>query len=143
MSRTIVRPQVPAPFPPKLERCPFCDGDAYTESGDGKYFVGCRDCYCNVGEAYDRSAMPEHMFASEDDAIAAWNKRSTPAIGAIRAAAFEQAAKAAESYVGRKRPLSLRPLSAMARGIARSIRAMKQEGHAPVSATAESGSHSP
>lgn len=58
--------------------CPFCGGDAYVEGNEeSRFFVGCRNCFCNVGEAYDRSAMPEHMFATLDEAIAAWNRRST------------------------------------------------------------------
>jgi Lar family restriction alleviation protein len=58
--------------------CPFCGGAAYTVSTNDErmWFAGCRDCYCNVGESYDRSAMPEHMFSSEEEAIAAWNRRA-------------------------------------------------------------------
>lgn len=60
----------------ELLPCPFCGGDAYTIESGGKWFVGCSQCYCNVGEAYDRDAMPEHMFATEPEAVAAWNTRT-------------------------------------------------------------------
>ena len=65
-----------------LLACPFCGGSAYTSEGDSRWFVGCAKCYCNVGEAYDRSAWPEHMFATEAEAIAAWNTRAaSPLLG--------------------------------------------------------------
>lgn len=69
--------QKPAEGAAKLKSCPFCGGDAYI-GGDGvvHFFVGCSACYCAVGEAYDRSAMPEHMFWTADEAIAAWNRRA-------------------------------------------------------------------
>lgn len=58
----------------ELKPCPFCGGEAniggWEEVG---YFASCNNCYCCVGEAYDRSAMPEHMFKAEDEAITAWN----------------------------------------------------------------------
>lgn len=57
--------------------CPFCGDDAYVGGNEEtKFFVGCNGCYCNVGEAYDRSAMPEHMFMSAEEAVAAWNRRA-------------------------------------------------------------------
>jgi Lar family restriction alleviation protein len=59
--------------------CPFCGGAAYVQTtDDAGCFVGCVACYCTVGEAYDRSAMPEHLFRTAEEAIAAWNRR-TPA----------------------------------------------------------------
>jgi hypothetical protein len=56
--------------------CPFCGGDAYTSEGCERWFVGCSDCYCNVGEAYNRSGMPEHIYGTETEAITAWNTRN-------------------------------------------------------------------
>ncbi len=66
----------------ELLPCPFCGGDAYVDGNDeSHFFAGCKTCFCNVGEAYDRSAMPEHMFLTADEAIAAWNRRSPPQVG--------------------------------------------------------------
>jgi Lar family restriction alleviation protein len=77
--------------PDALLPCPFCGGAAYTVSTNDErmWFAGCRDCYCNVGESYDRSAMPEHMFSSEEEAIAAWNRRAGQAHAARLLAALE------------------------------------------------------
>lgn len=57
--------------------CPFCGEVAYAHEDSGKFYVSCdgTDCFCCVGEGYDRDAMPDHMFARIDDAIAAWNRR--------------------------------------------------------------------
>ncbi len=79
LGRCVARPNTGQAGPSDaLAPCPFCGGVAYTHEDDGKYFVGCRDCFCMVGEAYDRSAMPEHMFDAEAEAIAAWNRRAAP-----------------------------------------------------------------
>lgn len=59
--------------------CPFCGGDARTEDASdwgGGFYATCSDCYCCVGEAYDRSAMPSHVFQTEAEAVAAWNRRA-------------------------------------------------------------------
>ncbi len=63
--------------------CPFCGNHAHVSEGGHKYYVACdsSDCYCAVGEAYDRDAMPEHMFYEAEAAIAAWNKRPGAAQG--------------------------------------------------------------
>lgn len=81
----------PTPYAALLP-CPFCGGAAYTVSADDErvWFAGCRDCYCNVGESYDRSAMPEHMFSSEEEAIAAWNRRAGHSHDAGLLAALEE-----------------------------------------------------
>ena len=63
----------------QLKPCPFCGKAAYIggdEGGADGFFAGCQECFCNVGKAYGRSAMPSHMFASPDEAIAAWNRRA-------------------------------------------------------------------
>jgi len=80
--------------------CPFCGGAAYTVSTNDErmWFAGCRDCYCNVGESYDRSAMPEHMFSSEEEAIAAWNRRAGQAHAAGLLEALEAAERAIAEY---------------------------------------------
>jgi hypothetical protein len=43
------------------------------------FFVVClgSECYCAVGEGYDRDAMPEHAFSSHEEAALAWNTRAT------------------------------------------------------------------
>lgn len=64
---------------PELLPCPFCGSGAVTCEGDGMWYASCDSCSCSVGEAYDASAMPDHRFHSEDDAIAAWNRRTSPA----------------------------------------------------------------
>lgn len=74
----------------RLLPCPFCGGAAevYPEeesfTGSG-YYVSCfqpafpvTECYCAVGENYDRDAMPEHVFPTKEAAIAAWNTRNDP-----------------------------------------------------------------
>lgn len=61
----------------------------YPESPyDGGVYVACQspDCWCAMGEAYDRDAMPDHQFISEANAIAAWNRRSNPAVRGDRKA---------------------------------------------------------
>lgn len=61
--------------------CPFCGSpDQYAVEGDGNWYIACSnaECFCVLGEAYDPSAMPVHIFRSERDAKAAWNVRSTP-----------------------------------------------------------------
>lgn len=58
--------------------CPFCGKEAQI-NGEERYgfCVACDDigCYATVGEGYDRVAMPSHSFATEADAIIAWNRR--------------------------------------------------------------------
>lgn len=58
--------------------CPFCGASARIGGTETMFYVACDsiDCYCCVGESYDRDAMPDHSFASEHDAIAAWNRRA-------------------------------------------------------------------
>ena len=60
-----------------LKPCPFCGKQGYIEGSerDG-FYASCRECYCCVGEAYDRDAMPSHMFQSEEAVTEAWNRRS-------------------------------------------------------------------
>ncbi|MDE2104449.1 MAG: Lar family restriction alleviation protein, partial [Patescibacteria group bacterium] len=79
----------------ELKPCPFCGSAAIVrpeeEEGCG-FYVCCSspDCFCCIGEGYDRSAMPEHSFAAREDAIAAWNRRAPPdEAAAIRAACDE------------------------------------------------------
>lgn len=59
--------------------CPFCGQEGVIRSDYGHFFATCSgiECFCCVGEAYDRDAMPNHMFCSEDEAAAAWNRRAT------------------------------------------------------------------
>lgn len=59
-----------------LKRCPFCGHSTpVTIEGGGRWYVACAHCFCALGEIYDPSAMPDHYFMSEANAIAAWNKR--------------------------------------------------------------------
>ena len=69
----------------QLLPCPFCGGGAevYPEDSDYGYYVSCfqpswpiEECYCSLGEEYDRDAMPEHRFLTKEAAIAAWNTRN-------------------------------------------------------------------
>lgn len=63
---------------PTLEPCPFCGGNGVIREDHGRYYATCDgvDCFVCVGESYDRDAMPDHLFLSEEDAAAAWNRRS-------------------------------------------------------------------
>lgn len=62
----------------ELAPCPFCGGDGILLNYDERmFFVSCNDCYCCVGEGYDRDAMPEHMFHNAEEATAAWNRRAS------------------------------------------------------------------
>ena len=64
-----------------LEPCPFCGAAAHIQGAcdDRMFFVVClgSECYCAVGEGYDRDAMPEHAFSSHEEAALAWNTRAT------------------------------------------------------------------
>jgi len=63
----------------ELKACPFCGGAAVVRGDEREgFFATCAevDCFCCVGEAYDRDAWPEHMFRTEDEAVAAWNRRA-------------------------------------------------------------------
>lgn len=68
----------------ELKPCPFCGhrADIFGDDNDG-YCVQCRapenrdgNCFAAMGENYDRSAMPEHMYPTAEDAAAAWNRRA-------------------------------------------------------------------
>jgi len=66
----------------ELLPCPFCgEHTARTVEGDGRWYVCCCNphCFCALGEVWDRDAMPDHHFLSEEDAIFAWNDRAQPA----------------------------------------------------------------
>ena len=63
--------------------CPFC-GSPGTVAGNefyghSSFYATCTsvDCFCCVGEAWDRDACPDHQFATEQQAADAWNKRAT------------------------------------------------------------------
>jgi hypothetical protein len=60
-----------------LKACPFCRHDAGIGEGGGRYYVQCmsQTCFAALGERYDRDAMPEHAFATAEEAAAAWNRR--------------------------------------------------------------------
>jgi hypothetical protein len=63
----------------ELLPCPFC-GDCAGIFGDesGGFYVACFSisCHCAFGEGYDRDAMPDHSFATEELAAEAWNRRA-------------------------------------------------------------------
>lgn len=78
-----------------LKPCPFCGGKAAlkedrdtTALAIQRFFVTCdqlvpgrlprRKCFAAMGENYDRDGMPDHMYSSADQAIAAWNARAEP-----------------------------------------------------------------
>ena len=64
-----------------LKPCPFCGGEAKICGPDDERmsYVACSNiaCYCALGEDYDRDAMPDHSFATEEDATKAWNTRAS------------------------------------------------------------------
>jgi len=62
----------------KLKPCPFCGNEAHIGGDENPaygLYIACDVCYCAVGEGYDRDAMPDHCFTSEEEAIKAWNTR--------------------------------------------------------------------
>lgn len=63
-------------MPVELLLCPFCGSGAHITEEDSRFFAGCDECFCAVGEAYDSCAMPCHCFYEEEAAAAAWNARS-------------------------------------------------------------------
>lgn len=64
--------------PPNVLPCPFCGSPAIVREDDDRFCVCCSSpqCACALGEGYDRDAMPNHSFASEENAIIAWNQRT-------------------------------------------------------------------
>lgn len=66
----------------RMRRCPFCGGRGTTidgsGDGDGPWYAVCQtpECFCALGEIYDRDAMPIHHFHTKEDAEKAWNKRA-------------------------------------------------------------------
>lgn len=61
-----------------LRRCPFCKGRARSVEGGRRYYVACEtpECFCALGERYDRDAMPDHAFETRVDAEKTWNRRA-------------------------------------------------------------------
>lgn len=86
----------------KLLPCPFCGGNARALEDGDKFYVTCFGDCCNVamGERYDRDALPDHFFDSEEDAALAWNTRSTPSCAQLAAArsALAPFAEIADSF---------------------------------------------
>ncbi|MET1078226.1 MAG: Lar family restriction alleviation protein [Pseudomonas sp.] len=65
-------------MPQTLKPCPFCGEKAQLTGDEGLgFYIECAECFCAVGQAYDRSGMPEHAFQSAAEAAAAWNQRVT------------------------------------------------------------------
>ena len=64
----------------ELLPCPFCGSPGHVTEGDYRFYVACTnlDCFCCVGEVYDRDGMPDHIFTSAKDAAKAWNTRVRP-----------------------------------------------------------------
>lgn len=105
----------------ELLPCPFCGGEAYIDgTEDAHFFVGCRDCFCNVGESYDRDAMPEHMFYTVEDAAKAWNTRAAIAADPVRQELIEALVYLTKSdaegdYVENRRGILERAYTALSR----------------------------
>lgn len=75
----------------ELKPCPFCSSEGYWDNADrpGIWWCGCRECGADT-----------KPYASLDEAVAAWNRRATPAPGApadIRAGVLEEAAKVCDA----------------------------------------------
>lgn len=66
----------------KLLPCPFCGASGCVigeEDGwNTMFYAACtnQECFCAIGERYDRDAMPEHRFQSEQEATSAWQARA-------------------------------------------------------------------
>lgn len=67
----------------ELKPCPFCGceamlgGDSESGAEYGLYvFCTSTTCFVAMGEGYDRDAMPDHSFRTEEAAVEAWNTRS-------------------------------------------------------------------
>lgn len=63
-----------------MKKCPFCQQKATVSGIEGQYYAVCTsgDCFCSLGERYDRDAMPDHVFKTIKEATAAWNMRGRP-----------------------------------------------------------------
>jgi uncharacterized protein YbaR (Trm112 family) len=69
----------------KLLACPFCKGKVgvfseENESGLDKFYVSCLNCSATLGYIPNTGAeyyAPDHVFASKEDAAAAWNAGRT------------------------------------------------------------------
>ena len=61
-----------------LKNCPFCGGNGTVIAGGDGFYATCDgpNCFCCVGEIYDRDAMPDHEYKSDKECIAAWNTRA-------------------------------------------------------------------
>lgn len=70
---------------PKLLPCPFCGDEAQVREVDGyspMFFVECINCDANVGaQTGTVRGLAIAAFHSEDDAVAAWNRRAKPEHG--------------------------------------------------------------
>jgi hypothetical protein len=85
----------------ELKNCPFCGGEASivgTDYRGGMYYACCGNvnCFCCVGEGYDRDAMPDHAFVTEELAAEAWNSR-TPDLEKVTALLKQIATKKGNS----------------------------------------------
>lgn len=71
--------------------CPFCGGQeiavrgmpfrSYERQVIGGYFAACVQCSFSHGSAFvGTQALPSHAFKSADEAIAAWNTRTSHTI---------------------------------------------------------------
>lgn len=56
--------------------CPFCGGEPHFLHDDGAHVLGCHDC----GYTLDSGTVGVGWFATEAEAIAAWNRRPTEAM---------------------------------------------------------------
>jgi hypothetical protein len=90
---------------PELKSCPFCGGEARIQEGGDKFYVVClgENCFCAVGERYDRDAMPDHMFDDAEAAITAWNTR--PKEGPAHSEAVEAARRRLRLILEHAKPM--------------------------------------
>lgn len=60
-----------------IKKCPFCWSKATISGIEGQYYAVCTsgNCFCSLGERYDRDGVPDHVFKTIKEAKDTWNTR--------------------------------------------------------------------